>query len=96
MRKADPVIDLELEKAGVRLAYLLDANLMPRAAGQKPDPKAQTAVSRGNPDAKVWVNTKSEAYQCPGTRWYGKTKEPAGPKLSDGPRWRIPNESSYR
>jgi hypothetical protein len=26
--KADPVIDLQLEKAGARLAYLLDADLM--------------------------------------------------------------------
>jgi hypothetical protein len=31
-RQADPVIELQLEKAGVRLAYLLDANLMPNAA----------------------------------------------------------------
>ncbi|MGB9487871.1 MAG: hypothetical protein WCD04_17395 [Terriglobia bacterium] len=27
---------LHLEKAGVRLAYLLDANLMPKRAGQPP------------------------------------------------------------
>jgi hypothetical protein len=24
---------------------------------------------------KVWVNTNSGIYHCPGTRWYGKTKQ---------------------
>ena len=69
------MIELQLEKAGVRLAYLLDANLMLGTAGQEPESKAQTALSRGNPDVKVWVNTKSGAYHCPGTRWFGKTHE---------------------
>jgi hypothetical protein len=39
-----------------------------------------TAVSavqadQGNPDVKVWVNTNSGVYHCPGTRWYGNTKQ---------------------
>lgn len=29
---------------------------------------------QGNPDVKVWVNTNSGVYHCPGTRWYGATK----------------------
>jgi hypothetical protein len=29
---------------------------------------------QGNPDVKVWVNTASGVYHCPGTRWYGTTK----------------------
>jgi hypothetical protein len=32
-QQADPVIELQLEKAGVRLAYVLDANLMLGAVG---------------------------------------------------------------
>jgi hypothetical protein len=30
--------------------------------------------SAGNPTVKVWVNTNSGVYHCPGTRWYGNTK----------------------
>jgi len=74
-RQAEPVIELQLEKAGVRLAYLLDANLMLGPAGQKAAPEVHKALSRGNPDIRVWVNTNSGTYHCPGTRWYGKTKE---------------------
>jgi hypothetical protein len=29
----------------------------------------------GNPDVRVWVNTGSGVYHCPGTRWYGNTKQ---------------------
>jgi serine/threonine-protein kinase len=28
----------------------------------------------GNPNVKVWVNTDSGTYHCPGARWYGKTR----------------------
>jgi hypothetical protein len=29
----------------------------------------------GNPNVKVWVNTKTRVYHCPATRWYGNTRE---------------------
>lgn len=33
------------------------------------------AQNAGNPNVKVWVNTGSGVYHCPGTRWYGNTKK---------------------
>jgi serine/threonine protein kinase len=33
------------------------------------------AFGAGNPGVKVWVNTDSGTYHCPGTKWYGKTQE---------------------
>jgi hypothetical protein len=37
-----------------------------------PEPSPEDR-SKGDPNIKVWVNTASGVYHCPGTRWYGAT-----------------------
>ena len=44
----------------------------PAAAPTKPAAPEPTPASGGT---KVWVNTASGVYHCPGTRWYGATKQ---------------------
>jgi hypothetical protein len=50
-----------------------------REPASSPTDKENTAPTTnpqaGRPDVKVWVNTNSGVYHCPGTRWYGSTKQ---------------------
>ena len=39
------------------------------------DSGVNTAFGTGDPAIRVWVNTRSQAYHCPGTPWYGHTQQ---------------------
>jgi len=78
---------MQMALAGLRLARLLNDSIgkmtprdfantpqsyTPTQAASSPAPSTQSANSASV--VKVWVNPRSMVYHCPGTQWYGTTK----------------------
>ena len=51
------------------------ANAPSQPAAQPAPTTSQRATPGPGGPGQVWVNTASKVYHCPGTRWYGKTKQ---------------------
>ena len=51
------------------------ANALSQPGAQPAPTTTQRTTPAPGGAGQVWVNTASKVYHCPGTRWYGKTKQ---------------------
>jgi hypothetical protein len=58
----------------VALSTGIQQPLRAAVAQERSDQADTKKDTQGNPSTKVWVNTRSGVYHCPGTRYYGTTK----------------------
>ena len=62
--------------SGIELHPVLKIELEPGSgAPSVPVPAPQTGPENAKREVKVWVNTASGVYHCPGSRWYGATNQ---------------------
>jgi hypothetical protein len=59
---------------GIELHPVLKIELESGFAPPSSSP-SQASAEEEKSEVKVWVNTRSGVYHCPGSRWYGDTKQ---------------------